>query len=596
VPPFALDGYGGRSAYLWPASYTDFEPRFGFAYSPRILGLDGTHLVIRGGYGLSHTPLNGQNRKPMPSFSSPATSFSETSGQVNSNYVMRLGGNPPYDPVLTWSQVLPVPTNGLITLGSLNYSGQAFAISPNMKTPYSQSWNFTVSYQVDKSDVIEIAYVGNKGTHLFMPQINKNSSDIPYVDALEANNQSPTTTVPDPLGRVGSNGRVLTVQQGTLGSTYLGFLNLYTRFDSSANSIRHAGYINWVRRPGHGLTVTANYTFGKSIDDASDSGPDDNILTTAKSISGGSSNFGGTRQLDRSVSTFDVKHSIAGSFLFDVPVGHGKRFFSAASGPFNAVFGNWSFSGVGRVRTGYPFMPVIRDNNGLGDNSSSSEYSMRPNIVSGVPVVNPLWSSSCPLTNLCEPFVNPAAFERPVLGQLGNAPRTIDGARGPCQQYFDGSVQKTFTVRERIRVQLRTDLLNAFNHPVFGLPTGYGGANSWNTSSGPPANSPMTAAQYDTWAAYNNQPLSSTAAGVQQLAQIQSFITGNRNSKGALPADFWSIPVPAGFATANPNSYDVRTLTGFKLYSLANTYNNTFGNLSVKSIPRYVQFGLKIYF
>jgi hypothetical protein len=596
VPPFALDAYGGRTPYLWPASYTDFEPRFGFAWSPKIFGLDRTHLVIRGGYGLSHVPLNGQNRKPMPSFSSPATTFGETSGQTNSSYAMRLGSNPPYDPALTWNQVLPVTTNGMITLGSLNYSGQAFAISTNMKTPYSQSWNFTLAWQPDQHDVIEIAYVGNKGTHLFMPQINKNSSDIPYINALEANNQSPTTTVPDPLGRVGSNGRVLTVQQGTLGSMYLGFLNLYTRYDSSANSIRHAGYINWLRRPGRGLTVTANYTFGKSIDDSSDSGPDDNILTTAKSISGGSSNFGGTRQLDRSVSTFDVKHSIVSSFLWDVPVGRSRRFFSRASKPLNAMFGNWTFSGVMRVRTGYPFMPVIRDNNGLGDNSSSSEYSMRPNIVSGVPVANPLWGSSCPLTNLCEPFVNPAAFERPVLGQLGNAPRTIDGARGPWQRYFDASVQKTFTVHERVRVQFRTDLLNAFNHPAFGLPTGYGGANSWNTSSGAPANSPLTAAQYDTWAAYNNQPLSTTSDGAQQLAQIQSFITGNRNSKGALPSDFWTVPVPTGFATRNPNSFDVRMLTGFKLYSLANTYNTTFGNLSVKSIPRYIQFGLKIYF
>ena len=596
VPPFALDGYSGRSAYLWPASYLDFEPRFGFAWQPKIFGFDRRHIVFRGGYGLSHLPLNGQNRKPMPSYNSPATTFGETSGQVNPSYVMRLGSNPPNDPPLTWAQVLPVPTNGLITLGSLNYSGQAFAISPNMKTPYSQSWNVTLSWQADQKDVIEVAYVGNKGTHLFMPQINENSSDIPFIDALEANNQSPTTTVNDPLGRVGSNGKVLPVQQSTLGSTYLGFLNLYTRYDSSANSIRHAGYVNWIRRPAKGLTVTANYTFGKSIDDSSDSGPDDNILTTAKSISGGSSNFGGTRKLDRAVSTFDVKHNIVASFLYDLPVGRGRRLFPRIPRPANAVFGNWSFSGVERVRTGYPFMPVIRDNNGLGDNSSSSEYSMRPNIVPGVPVVNPLWTSGCPLTNLCEPFVNPAAFERPVLGQLGNAPRTIDGARGPWQQYLDGSIQKTFTVRERVRVQFRTDLLNAFNHPVFALPTGYGGGNSWNTSSGPPANSPLTAPQYDSWAAYNNQPLSTTTAGAAQLAQIQNFITSNRNAKGALPADFWTIPVPQGFATKNPNSYDIRTLSGFKLYSLANTYNTTFGTLSVKSIPRYVQFGLKVYF
>jgi len=121
-------------------------------------------------------------------------------------------------------------------------------------------------------------------------------------------------------------------------------------------------------------------------------------------------------------------------------------------------------------------------------------------IVPGVPVVNPLWNSSCPVTNTCEPFVNPAAFERPPLGQIGNAPRTIDGARGPWQQYLDLSIQKTFSIHEgKIRVQFRTDLLNALNHPVFGLPTGYGGSNSWDQNSTPPSTAPITAAQFDTW-------------------------------------------------------------------------------------------------
>ena len=165
-----IDGYGGRSSYLWPADYTDFEPRFGFAWSPKLFGWNGQgRFVIRGGYGLSHSPLNGQNRQPLPSFSSPATGFGVNSGQVNPAYAMRLSSNPPDDPPLSWSQVLTVPSNGLITLNSLNYSGSGFAISQNMKTPYSQNWNLTLAYQIDNKDAIEIAYAGNKGTHLFLP-------------------------------------------------------------------------------------------------------------------------------------------------------------------------------------------------------------------------------------------------------------------------------------------------------------------------------------------------------------------------------------------------------------------------------------------
>jgi hypothetical protein len=592
VPPFGMDGMGGRSRYLWPADYRDFEPRFGFAYAPHIFGLDGK-LIVRGGYGLSHSPLNGQNRVPMPAFSSSSTSPT-TANPANA---MRLSSNPPVVQAQTWDQVLQgmqLPSNGLITNGSINMTSQGFAISGNMKTPYSQSWNLTLAYQATSNGVLEIAYVGNKGTHLFMPSTNQNATSIDYVNALQANNQNPTTTVADPLGRLGTNGKVLTVQQGTLASTYLGFVNLYTRWDASADSIRHAAYISYVQRARHGLTLTTNYTFGKSIDDASDSGADAGITSVAKTIAGGSTNFGGTRALDRSVSTFDVKHSFVASFMYEVPVGRRRALFGAMPKGLNAIFGEWDLAGIERLRSGAPFMPVLHDNNGLGDNSSGSEYSLRPDIVSGVPVVNPLWRSSCPLTNLCEPFVNPAAFERPALGELGNAPRTIDGARGPMQNYFDASVQKNFSFKEgKARLQFRVDLLNAFNHPLFAMPTGYGGNSSFMAL---PSSSPITAAQYDSWAAANNQPLSATPAGQANLTQVQNLVIGSRNAKGALPANFFTVPLPQGFASAGLNSFNITTMNGYKLYALKNAYSNTFGVLNSKGIPRYIQFGLKFYF
>jgi len=80
------------------------------------------------------------------------------------------------------------------------------------------------------------------------------------------------------------------------------------------------------------------------------------------------------------------------------------------------------------------------------------------------------------------------------------------------------------------------------------------------------------------------------------LTQIQGFVTGARNAKGALPSDFFTIPVPQGFATANSNSFDIRTPNGYKLWVLSQNYSTSFGTLNVKSIPRYVQFGLKLYF
>jgi hypothetical protein len=241
-------------------------------------------------------------------------------------------------------------------------------------------------------------------------------------------------------------------------------------------------------------------------------------------------------------------------------------------------------------------MPVLRDNNGLGDSSSSSEYTIRPDIVSGVPLVNPLWNANCPLTQTCQPYLNPAAFERPALGTLGDAPRTLDHGRGPLQNFLDISAQKNFPLRERLRLQVRVDLLNAFNHPVFGSPTGYGGSN--DSFSGAPSTVALTTTAYNNWAVYNNQPqaLAAGDAGTQILGNINAMINAQRLPSGALPTNFYTTPLPTGFALMNANSFNINTLSGYKLYQLRNSYDQAFGILSSKGASRYVQFGIKLYF
>ena len=71
----------------------------------------------------------------------------------------------------------------------------------------------------------------------------------------------------------------------------------------------------------------------------------------------------------------------------------------------------------------------------------------------------------------------------------------------------------------------------------------------------------------------------------------------NRLPSGALPLDFFAhVRVPQGFATKDANSFDIGTLEGFKLYRLRRAYSTSFGTLRELGLPRYIQFGLKIYF
>ena len=68
--------------------------------------------------------------------------------------------------------------------------------------------------------------------------------------------------------------------------------------------------------------------------------------------------------------------------------------------------------------------------------------------------------------NICEPYINPAAFMRPAKGSLGNAPRTLD-VRAPMQEYFDFCFRRVsgLMTNSRRRINLRVDFINAFNHP-----------------------------------------------------------------------------------------------------------------------------------
>jgi hypothetical protein len=595
--PFAFSGLGGNSRYLTPPQHTDFEPRFAFAWQPRILAEH--HLVVRGGWGMSHAPISGFTMLPQPDFSATA-GFASTvpSSTANPTDVMRLGENPPViTPVSPQQQVFGLagpPSNGLSYTNGLYYqqSFGGYAVSQNYHTPYVNNWNFTISWQANPSTTVEVAYNGSMGIHLFMGAENINPKNSNVISAELANNVNTTGTITDPLGRKNPlTGATLAIQNGTLGSPYLGFSTLNLWYDASGNSIRHAGYINVVHSLAHGLFFTVNYTYAKSIDTASSAGGDKNILTPVGGQVGGQVAFGGTRANDRSVSTYDQRHVLHGTLMYDLPFGKGRQWLNNTWKPLDFLVGGWRATTLIRLNSGFPYMPYLSDTNQLGDTT----HTIRPDMVPGVPLVNPNFSLSCPTGGGCEPYVNPAAFERPALGSLGTAPRTLDGARGPWQEYYDASIQKDFRLGEsgKRRIQFRVDALNLFNHPVFAVyPNNAGGADFM----GAPSTATLSTASYNTWATANNQPQYSTTAGAAVYNQIVNMVNAQKNAAGILPANFFTIPLPTGFYSKQPNSFDITTLQGYKLYQLRTAYSTSFGTLYNNGTPRYIQFGVKLFF
>lgn len=624
VVPFAFSGRGGRSRYIVDPDYKGWEPRIGFAWSPKmkIFGIDTEKisLVVRGGFGVSHAPINGNNRGANPDFggftepgTSKPTAFggAASSGTDFTAQPFRLTGNSPIQGSSTpLDTLLGTDANGLVYLKSLAIPGVAVDINdPNYgKVPYSQSWNLAIQFAPMKNSTLEIAYAANRGVHLYTPQININRRNTEVVSTLTANNINPSGGVAaDILGRTSLLGSAIGSTVASYFSDYIGFETLNKFFNANSKSIRHAGYVDFRRRVGRGLSLTANYTFSKSLDDSSDASPDVRVLTSG-SVRGQVA-LGGTLENDYSLSSFDQTHAFSSTFTWDLPFGKGRQFFKDAPWYVSGPIGGWVMSGVVRMQSGNAYQPFITDPNLLG--GAGFNRVIRPNLVPGVPLRNPLYDQGCRVgpgvaSNsfaVCEPYLNPAAFTRPAKGELGTAPRTLN-IREPMRKYFDLSIQKDFPMpwisdEGRRKINFRVDALNVFNMPNFywnsrgNTPFGFGGfpaefngtecianttilvPNATNCPGGT-RSSPISVAEYDAWATLNTQPLAATAAGATILGQIRNTVgavrlaprAGQPVGGGALPNNFFSVQVPEGFATRNPLTYDIRTLQGFQLWHL----------------------------
>ena len=593
VPPFGYSGRGGRSRYIVPIDWNGWEPRFGFAWTPGFGWNHSERLVVRGGYGLSHAPLTGQGRNPSPDFASGTTTYGFNTRVADPAFVARICCNKPLWVPKTVDQVLNIPSDGLLYLDGITVA--AAAVSPNARVPAVHSWSTTFAYELSRNTAVELTYNGSRGVHLFLPPINLNPVPFELSEAYIGQGLDPLSNVADPLGRRDQNGNVIAFSQGYLGTKYLGFEGLNVMLDARARSLYHGGTVSLRRRHSGGLSYTVNYTYGKSLDNASDSGgvrfTDFNPVRTNGHVS-----FGAPLSSDWSVSTFDVKHSASASVLYDLPFGKGRAHLASAPGFVQALAGGWSFSGVGRIQAGVPLVVVLRDDNRLG--VEGNPRAIRPDLVPGVSLRNPRWSHDCPVGQECEPYFNPAAFMRPAKGTLGNAPRTLDNARWPAQQFLDVSLQKNFAIGAKTerRFQVRVDAINVLNHPVFKF-----GRDSDNGEIfALPNEALLTTAQFNAWAAFNGKPPAGTAEGdrLRALAD-QVVLAGRMPGTTVLARDFFHVPVPEGFHSMDANRFDVTTADGFKLYRLRQAYTpDRWGYLGARApyTPRFVQVALKIYF
>jgi hypothetical protein len=443
---------------MFPTRYNNIEPRVGFAY--RLEGLKWLK-VMRGGYGISHTPTSSQfSMTPYPNLSpnssSLATSGSATGGQVQ----------------LDWAPlVLPTtclecswPSNG--KFGDLGTINSVAYLNPKVTIPYVQQWNFGFGFEPGKNYGAEVLYVGSKSTNLFGPSSQFNTVNMAAYMPLYTSGANMSATFPNPYGLVDANGNIINVSQTSLlrPNPMIGAIQspLNQGYDATYNSLQ----VQIIRRFSQGVQFNVNYTLSKSLDDSSCAGQFcttnlGNYTTMLPQI------YGDSHSLEKSVTTWDKTHIIRFSFTADLPFGKGKSLLTNAPGVLNQIVSGWKLTGIGSFQSGVPYDA----NNGSSAGFPDDVGNLRPNWAPGVTgcIENPSWHEYLNVANhqYSDQFETLQMFMPASRFSVGNVPRTMPMCRAPWTSSQDAALLKDFHIGERVRVQLRVEAYSVFNHVSF---------------------------------------------------------------------------------------------------------------------------------
>jgi hypothetical protein len=453
----------------WLTDWTDIQPRFGLAYqfAPK--------MVLRGGYGIfysqSRSGANGLLSYGSEGFNQYTSAITTYLNQNNS----------------PWTHLSNPFPNGLIqppgnSLGELNDVGFG-AIGPLRThaaalTPYEQSWTLGIERQLPGNVVVAANYIGKKGTHLYFA--GDNNRDI-LGPAMETNpnlvNEYETyVTNPfssqngGPISDPNSTLSSPSVQEFQLQMPFPEYTSVTTDEPPIANSIYHALQLTANKAYSNGLELVASFTWSKSIDDSSMYDTNVAWLGNYGPQAGFALQDPNNPKSERALSTFDVPAMLKFSYSYDLPLGRGKAFGGDMPRWLDGVIGGWKTNGIWQIRSGWPLQFFVS-----GGGVPLPTYGpQRPNFV-GKPKRNygpeSLWVNNF-FANAGNNLPN-GTIQAPAPFTLGNAPRATGDIRTPLSFTSDLSIAKQFllsNVHEGIRLELRLEAENAFNHPVFGTP------------------------------------------------------------------------------------------------------------------------------
>jgi hypothetical protein len=350
-------------------------------------------------------------------------------------------------------------------------------MDPNIKTPYTASYNLTVERQIGRNMIATVGYVGNFARHTW-------SNEPSYGHSLGlTNNDSSNNT----------------------NAFNLGFYSSSWTGEQSYNALQ----TKLEKRLSNGLSFLASYTWSHAMDDGSNTG-----------IGGGPGNFRNENLIPQkdefTNAVFDVRQRVTVNGFYELPFGKGKK-WAHEGGVLDYIVGGWQTSLTWAAQTGQPFT-VVPSGSGFDAASGGTVNAIRignPFQGGGTVPAGNLDTTSCPTqVKTRANWFNPCAFTEPLSGistaQLiaagnpatpqngpgipwisvpGGQSQVITGVQsaisylggkqnqiyGPGYERVNMSLFKNFHTWRAQYFQFRADAFNLLNHPSWGQPSGDGG-------------------------------------------------------------------------------------------------------------------------
>lgn len=393
----------------------NFAPRIGVAYQ-----INDT-MVIRGGWGRSFdTGVFGSVFGHTVTQNLPVLARQNLNAATPTSRVFTLAAGPP-SPTSQFFGITTTPKNcpvgGCVANTSLPSSGSFFlpdgisvrALADEQTLPQVDAFNITFQWEFMKNLSFEGAYVGNRGTNVFVgdnPELNINQPTLVGFGTLSTNQRRPY------FQRFGWSQDIFLYQGYGADNRYDSMqLKLTKRFSNGYSFLTHYTLQSAKNHDGNYYNIDPNLNYGKA--------------------------------------NFEKTHNFVLSQLFELPIGKGKKFFGNIGRVANAFIGGWQFNSNTTIQSGFHF--------NIEYNCGYDTGHCRPNVTGDINY-NPGVNGT----------IDTSVFRPAAAATFGNLER--NAVDGPGYWRTDASLIKKFHINETMNAEFRIEVVNLFNHVNLGNP------------------------------------------------------------------------------------------------------------------------------